>query len=477
MRKSLSLLVSILVLVVFAACAPTAPATAPIGGGISQNSTPIPTQNTNSSQVTLPTATIDPALVTVVPTQENTEEASSESATQETVSGGGQTPTQICQSNTPATNPANRTYSAAESVLQPGVDYRAVFCTSAGAIYVDLFENLTPITVNSFVFLAQQGYYNNTIFHRVIQDFMAQGGDPEGTGSGGPGYQFQEEFVGFLHYDRPGWLAMARTSQPGTNGSQFFITTAAYPSLDYQYTLFGEVLEGQANVNSIQIRDPQITTAPATTLDTVVIITDPSTVSTTYVAPNPATADQVVTALRALATDPQVIEAALTLDVSNPLLAADVQTSAPEAIREGYGTFFETHNFDYRVTAILSNQTCNMETIPFMTMSYTIDAFASVEDAEAAFNDPFLQTVPGALGYPNVSTPAGLGGTMYSNATTACNSNADTAMTFYRYGRYIVSAQVTVPQGGQSTPDAWISQLTNIFFGRGLSQVFRAGLR
>ena len=85
------------------------------------------------------------------------------------------TPTEICDAHTPAAEPANRTFDKPDQVLQEGVDYRAIFCTDVGPVYVDLFETYTPITVNSFVFLAQQGFYNNTTFHRVIADFMAQG--------------------------------------------------------------------------------------------------------------------------------------------------------------------------------------------------------------------------------------------------------------------------------------------------------------
>src|SRR5690606_7936981 len=101
-----------------------------------------------------------------------------------------------------------------DEVLEEGTDYRAIFCTDAGAIYVDLYEKQSPVAVNSFLFLAQNGYYNQTIFRRVIEDFMAQGGDPTGTGSGGPGYQFNDEFEPYLIFDRPGLLAMANA---GTN--------------------------------------------------------------------------------------------------------------------------------------------------------------------------------------------------------------------------------------------------------------------
>lgn len=96
-----------------------------------------------------------------------------------------QTPDEICAANTPAAAPETLEYTSAESVLESGVDYRAVFCTEVGAVYVDLLEEYAPITVNNFVFLAQNGFYNNTTFHRVIRNFMVQGGDPTGTGAEG----------------------------------------------------------------------------------------------------------------------------------------------------------------------------------------------------------------------------------------------------------------------------------------------------
>lgn len=134
--------------------------------------------------------------------------------------------------------------------LEEGADYRAVMETSCGTIAIDLFEEQTPITVNNFVFLAQEDFYAGTVFHRVIADFMNQGGDPLGTGTGGPGYQFEDEFDKSLRFDRPGLLAMAN-SGPGTNGSQFFITAAPTPHLNDAHTLFGEVVEGMDIVERI----------------------------------------------------------------------------------------------------------------------------------------------------------------------------------------------------------------------------------
>ena len=135
-------------------------------------------------------------------------------------------------------------------ILDPESDYVANFRTNQGNFTVKLFATQTPVTVNNFVFLAQQSFYDGLIFHRVIENFMIQGGDPTGTGGGGPGYQFQDEIVAGLVFDSPGKLAMANAG-PGTNGSQFFITVAATDWLNGNHTIFGEVTEGQNVVNSI----------------------------------------------------------------------------------------------------------------------------------------------------------------------------------------------------------------------------------
>ncbi|HEX6262299.1 MAG TPA: peptidylprolyl isomerase [Actinomycetota bacterium] len=161
-------------------------------------------------------------------------------------------PTVACGGEVPqAADERKATYEQApETQLQDGADYRAVLKTSCGRIEIDLFEGQTPITVNNFVFLAREGFYDGTIFHRVIEGFMNQGGDPEGTGMGGPGYEFEDEFVDDLTFDRPGLLAMANAG-PGTNGSQFFITAAPTPHLDGAHTIFGEVTGGMDVVNEI----------------------------------------------------------------------------------------------------------------------------------------------------------------------------------------------------------------------------------
>lgn len=135
-------------------------------------------------------------------------------------------------------------------------NYTATITTPRGDIVIKLRPDLAPIAVNNFVFLAREGFYNGVTWHRVLQDFMAQGGDPSGTGGGGPGYTIQDEFGPNMIFDRPGIVAMARTGMPDSGGSQFFITTAAATHLNGQYTIFGEVIEGQEIVDGIPLRDP-----------------------------------------------------------------------------------------------------------------------------------------------------------------------------------------------------------------------------
>jgi peptidyl-prolyl cis-trans isomerase A (cyclophilin A) len=131
----------------------------------------------------------------------------------------------------------------------------AAFDTTEGAFKVKLFADLVPNTVNNFVSLADgtktgKPFYDGTIFHRVIPDFMIQGGDPQGTGRGGPGYQFADEFHASLKHSKPGVLSMANAG-PNTNGSQFFITVAPTPHLDKRHSVFGEVTEGYDVVEKI----------------------------------------------------------------------------------------------------------------------------------------------------------------------------------------------------------------------------------
>jgi len=141
--------------------------------------------------------------------------------------------------------------------IDPAKSYTATFTTPRGDFVVKLRPDLAPQTVNSFVFLARAGFFNGLTWHRVLENFMAQGGDPTGAGSGGPGYTIPDEFTDKVKFDKPGILAMANTGQPNSGGSQFFVTTAPADYLDGKYTIFGEVTQGQDIVNAIPLRDPQ----------------------------------------------------------------------------------------------------------------------------------------------------------------------------------------------------------------------------
>jgi peptidyl-prolyl cis-trans isomerase B (cyclophilin B) len=138
--------------------------------------------------------------------------------------------------------------------IDPTKGYTATFDTSRGKIVVDLFPKEAPNTVNNFVFLAREGFYNGTKFHRVIPDFMIQGGDPQGTGSGGPGYKFADETRGNPHKHHRGSLSMANAG-PNTNGSQFFITHVKTDWLDGKHTVFGQVRSGQEVVDAVKQGD------------------------------------------------------------------------------------------------------------------------------------------------------------------------------------------------------------------------------
>jgi cyclophilin family peptidyl-prolyl cis-trans isomerase len=140
--------------------------------------------------------------------------------------------------------------------IDPNKQYTATFHTSRGDFTAALFAKEAPITVNNFVFLARDGYYDGTTFHRVIKGFMAQGGDPTGTGMGGPGYQFADEPGALkLKHEGAGILSMANAG-PNTNGSQFFITFESTPHLNGKHGVFGKIVSGMDVVNAIRERDP-----------------------------------------------------------------------------------------------------------------------------------------------------------------------------------------------------------------------------
>jgi len=148
--------------------------------------------------------------------------------------------------------------------------YEARFKTERGDIVCELFAADAPLTVENFINLARVGYYDGTTFHRVIPGFMAQGGDPTGTGSGGPGYAFRDEVSARRRHDAPGVLSMANAG-PNTNGSQFFITFAPTPHLDGRHSVFGKVTEGMDVLLAIRERDPMRDRNPGDRIDTIEI--------------------------------------------------------------------------------------------------------------------------------------------------------------------------------------------------------------
>lgn len=141
-----------------------------------------------------------------------------------------------------------------EMTLVPGKQYTATLQTEKGDIVIELLADQAPLAVNSFIFLANEGWFDDVTFHRVIPGFVAQAGDPSGTGFGGVGYVFDNEISPDLKFDGPGVVGMAN-SGPGTNGSQFFITLAAAPDLDGSYTVFGKVISGMEVVEQLTARD------------------------------------------------------------------------------------------------------------------------------------------------------------------------------------------------------------------------------
>jgi len=144
-----------------------------------------------------------------------------------------------------------------------------ILMDNGGQIVIELLVSEAPETVNNFVFLARDGYYDGVTFHRVLADFMAQSGDPTGTGSGGPGYTITDEFSPDARHDSEGTLSMANTGRPNTGGGQWFITFGPTPWLDDAHAVFGKVTAGMDVVNSIPIRDPATATTPGESIKTI----------------------------------------------------------------------------------------------------------------------------------------------------------------------------------------------------------------
>jgi len=170
--------------------------------------------------------------------------------------------------STPVSN--KKTYSAPPPMtIDANKKYFATIKTEVGDIKLELYPQDAPITVNNFVFLAREGFYDGLTFHRVIPGFVAQAGDPQGTGRGGPGYTIKDEVNSRKFLD--GTIGMAKTAAPNSAGSQWFIDYAPQPSLDGKYTAFGQVVEGRGVLDKITPRDPATATQPGTRIITITI--------------------------------------------------------------------------------------------------------------------------------------------------------------------------------------------------------------
>jgi cyclophilin family peptidyl-prolyl cis-trans isomerase len=388
------------------------------------------------------------------------------------VQQSAQTPDAICAAAvTDVKEPETRQFAKAEDVLQSGVDYWAILCTDAGPVYLDLFENQAPITVNNFVFLAQQGFYNNTTFHRVLPGFMAQGGDPTATGTGGPGYMFQDETSNGLKFDTIGRLAMANAGA-NTNGSQFFITDALTPWLDGQHTVFGQVFQGMDAVELLTPRDPeQSPTFEGSRLYTVVIVTDPATVSAT---PDGAPSMDHFQALLERVVIPQLNEN-FVLDTTTSHTydldaeAASWGTYGGDALVEAMRGILAGHGFagSAMIWLPLANCPANPGDIPIWALGMQVSDYGTADAAEAVvFDDSRAATLEQAGAFEGHADATDSGGRIFWRAVAA-GDGCGPGGVYYRlevpYGRYVLASELIVDSGTISdTSDPSSSQYLDL---------------
>lgn len=363
----------------------------------------------------------------------------------------GRTPEQLCADAVPAEEPETREFEQAEDVLQAGVDYWAVFCTEAGPVYVDLYESESPVTVNNFVFLAQQHYFNNTTFHRVLPGFMAQGGDPTGTGSGGPGYMFEDETDNGLIFDHAGLLAMANSGE-NTNGSQFFITYAETPWLDGLHTIFGSVYQGLNEAELLMPRDPeQMPDYEGAALNTVVIVEDPASVDAAQDEPPSighfqALLEQAVaTQLNTLFVMDEDVSHAYDLDAQAESWADLGGEALVETMR---GTLAE-HGFAGAALIWLKVSECppTPESLPIWAVGFGVAEYGADGAQAVVADDTRASALVDAGAYDATSDAPDVNGRVFSRAVPAeswCGANG----VFYRlevpYGRYVVTVDLVV---------------------------------
>lgn len=305
---------------------------------------------------------------------------------------GARTPEQICAEATEnIVEPETREYEQAEDVLEEDVDYWAVLCTAQGPITIDLFEEVAPLAVNSFVFLAREGYFNNTTFHRVLPGFMAQGGDPTGTGTGGPGYQFADETDNDLVFDRPGLLAMANAG-PNTNGSQFFITYTQTPWLNGLHTIFGQVYSGQAFTELLTPRNPeQMPAYEGDALQTVVILEGAESIDA--VADTAPTLDEWGTILQRLIAD--LIGPPFTQDEAQSGTQTLEERIAywgevgGDTLAEYMSEYLATNDFmgAAMITMVIAECPADPAELPFWGLRFEVSDYGNEENATAVGGD------------------------------------------------------------------------------------------
>lgn len=371
-----------------------------------------------------------------------------------------------------------RSYEEAEWVLQEEIDYRVILCTAAGAIYLDLYEDVTPLTVNNFVFLAQNGFYDGTTFHRVLENFMAQGGDPTGTGRGGPGYQFDDEFEGFLTFDRAGLLAMANANNPergifGTNGSQFFITFTETGWLNHRHTIFGEVLTGMEAVRGLRLCDPA-SCSEGDALIRAHIITDPARVDAdipTRAAPDP---EEVPVEIENFFRERNITDIEYG---AGYLTTEEMRATAIRADDTALLDYLSDYGVEYRIES--GFETCVPNYAPLRAMRSALMSFPSEDDAQLALDDDYWrQTEVGELERSDLAESIIMPGAVFLGDSGLCDDGRTRrAWMMYRYGRVLMRIEVSYAwEEGETDPALrWLNN-SKFFFEPFYSEIIRDGL-
>lgn len=391
---------------------------------------------------------------------------------------GARTPAEICDEATAdIAAPESLEFTGAGDVLEEGVDYGAILCTAQGPIYADLFEDLAPQTVNNFVFLAQQGFYNNTTFHRVIPGFMAQAGDPTGTGSGGPGYTFADETDTGLTFDSYGILAMANAGAD-TNGSQFFITYGPTDWLNGAHTIFGSVVQGMDAAELLTPRDPNQTPAyDGDALQTVVIVDDPASVGVTPDSAPSVEHFQILLEAAVLGME-EVL--AVVPEATGPL---DLDTTASLWAGAGGDAAVEATRTDLEARGLLGTASVGFsmdecvadpESLPIWYLSYQVADFGSTDAAQAVAADETWASQWTDLGvFETSAATTSIEGRLFTRPSEICGTG-----TFYRVeipqGRYMAVIEIALDDsviGAETTPTATefiesvAGELANAFLG------------